>query len=122
MAQKKKRNKNVEVTASATLKGVRVSARKTRLLVEMIKNLHVDSALNTLRFSNKKRGDILEKLLLSAIANARENHNADADDLWVVGGWVNEGTTLMRFKPRARGSAFPIRKKSSHITLQVGVR
>lgn len=116
------KNKTAEVVASASLKGVRVSARKTRLLVEMIKNLHVDSALNALRFSNQKRAAILEKLLLSAIANARENHDADADDLWVVGGWVNEGPTLMRYKPRARGSAFPIRKRSSHITLQVGVR
>lgn len=111
---------NRKVVAKASLRNVRVSPRKTRHVVEMIKGLQVDAAVNALRYSKQKRAQLIEKLLMSAIANAREQADADIDDLYVVGGWVDEGRKMMRFKPRARGSAFPIRKRSSHITLQVG--
>ncbi len=116
---KKIRNKVVEVIASATLKGAKVSPRKTRLVVDMVRDMQVENALNTLSYSTQKRAEIVRKVLQSAIYNAKEK-GADVDDLWVVGAWVDEGTVMMRFKPRARGSAFPIRKRSSHITFQVG--
>ena len=116
---KKINNKPVEVIASATLKGAKMSPRKTRLVVDMVRDMQVENALNALKYSNQKRADVVHKLLQSAVYNAKEK-GADVDDLWVVGAWVDEGTVAMRFKPRARGSAAPIRKRSSHITLQVG--
>lgn len=119
MANKTANRKNVEVVATATLKNVKYSARKTRLVVDMIRNQQVEPALNALEFSPKKRAKTVKKLLLSAVANAREK-GADVDSLWIVGAYVDEAATMMRFKPRARGSAFPIRRRSSHITLELG--
>lgn len=114
-------NEKHNVVASATLRGAKVSPRKTRLVVNMVKNKHVESALSALAFSKQKRAGMFKALIESAIANAKEK-GADIDKLWVVGAWVDEGPTMMRFKPRARGSAFPIRKRSSHITVQLGVK
>ena len=118
MAKKAKKEKNVVATAS--LRNVRVSPQKTRIVVNMIKNLQVESALNALRFDNGKRSTLIEKLIMSAIANAREQSAANVDDLWVVGAWVDEGRVMTRYKPRARGSAFPIKRRSSHVTVQLG--
>ena len=120
MATKAKRmKKKPEVIAKASLNGVRVSARKTRLVMDMIKKLQVEQALSSLEFDPQKRSRLLKKLLLSAVANAKEK-GVNVDSLWVVGGYVNEGETMSRYKPRARGSAGPIRKRSSHVTLEVG--
>jgi large subunit ribosomal protein L22 len=109
------------VVASATLRHVRVSAQKARLVINMIKGKQLEPALQILRFSPKKTAGFAEKLLKSAMANAQEK-GADLDKLWIIGGWVDMGRTLKRFMPRAQGRATPIRKRSAHITLQLGER
>ncbi|WKZ56322.1 MAG: 50S ribosomal protein L22 [Bdellovibrionota bacterium] len=121
MARRKSTKKETETPAayqgSAMLRHVRIAPRKARLVVDLVKGKQVDHALRVLQFSKTKGASLVHKLLKSAIANARENHGADVDKLWVSGGWVNEGRTMKRYMPRARGSATEIRKRSSHITL-----
>lgn len=99
------------------LRHVRIAPRKARLVINLVKGKQVEHAMRVLTFDKTKGAALVKKLLQSAIANARENHGADVDKLWVSGGWVNEGRTMKRFMPRARGSATEIRKRSSHITL-----
>ena len=116
---KTKSSENTEV-ARATLRHIRMSPRKIRLVVDLIRGKQVEPALTLLKFSPKKGAKIAHKLLESAIANAREHARADVDKLWVTSGWVNEGRTLSRYRPAAHGRATPIRKRSSHMTLVVG--
>lgn len=121
MAKKtqQKAGNNAEV-ASATLRHIRMSPRKARLVVDLIRGKQVEPALAILKFSPKKGAKLAHKLLQSAIANAREHARADVDRLWVTKSWVDEGRTLKRFMPAAHGRAAPIRKRSSHMTIVVG--
>lgn len=109
------------VIAQATVKHVRMSPRKCRLVVDMIRGKQIEPALQMLRFSPKKGASFARKALESAIANAREK-GADVDELWVTGCFVDMGRTLKRFIPAAQGRAVPNYKKSSHITIQLGRR
>ena len=102
---------------SATLKRCRISPQKCRLAANPLRGLSVERALETLRFSNTKPAFLLLKLLESAIANAENNEGADIDELTVHTIWVNQGSTLDRFRARARGRAAPIKKRTSHITI-----
>lgn len=121
--EKKRKDSNIATeTARATARHVRISPRKARLVIELVKGRHVEEALKILRFTPKKGARITEKLLQSAIANARETKGADVDRLWVTGGSVGMGRTLKRFMPRAQGRATPIKKSSSHITIVLGER
>jgi large subunit ribosomal protein L22 len=104
---------------SAKLKGARISAQKARLVADQIRGQAVGSALNTLTFSTKKGAHLVKKLLESAIANAEHNEGADVDELSVAKIFVDEGTTMKRIKPRAKGRADRIFKRSCHITLAV---
>ncbi len=106
--------------ARATLSHIRMSPRKARLVIDLIRGKKVEPALNILRYSPKKGASFAKKLLESAIANAREQARADVDSLWVTAGWVNEGRTLKRYMPAAHGRATPIRKRSSHMTIVLG--
>lgn len=106
----------------ATLKFVRISPQKARLALNLIKGRQVAMAIDSLRFTPKKSTKLVLKVLQSAISNAREHSGADVDKLWVVDGWVNMGRSIRRFMPRARGSATPIIKRSSHITVRVAER
>lgn len=104
----------------ATLKGVRLSAQKGRLVADQIRGLPVDRALNLLAFSPKKGAVILRKVLESAIANAEHNEGADIDDLRITSLHVEQGPTLKRFTARAKGRGNRISKPTCHIYMTVG--
>jgi large subunit ribosomal protein L22 len=101
--------------ASAKLTFVRISPRKTRLVVDMIRGREIQSALNILRFSPQPSAKLISTLLRSAVANAEQKGVADVDNLYVKTVYVNAGTVLKRFLPRAMGRASKIRKPTSHI-------
>lgn len=94
-----------------------MAPRKVRLVVNLIRGLSVDAAIKQLMFCDKAAAQPVMKLLKSAMANAEHNHKADLSTLSVAKITVDAGTTLHRFRPRAHGSAAPIRKRSSHITI-----
>ena len=104
---------------SAKLSGATISAQKARLVADQIRVKSAEEALDILTFSNKKAADLVLKLLNSAIANAEHNEGADVDELKVSSIFVNEGRTLKRLKPRAKGRADRILKRSCHITVKV---
>ncbi len=104
---------------AAKLSGARISAQKARLVADQIRGKKVDEALNLLTFSGKKAADVIKKVLESAIANAEHNEGADVDDLRVSTVFVNEGRSMKRIKPRAKGRADRIIKRSCHITVKV---
>ena len=104
---------------AAKLSGARISAQKARLVSDQIRGKKVGEALNLLAFSNKKAAEIIKKVLESAVANAEHNEGADVDDLKVSTVFVNEGRSLKRIMPRAKGRADRIVKRSCHITVKV---
>ncbi|OHC15081.1 MAG: 50S ribosomal protein L22 [Pseudomonadales bacterium GWC2_63_15] len=104
---------------AAKLSGARISAQKARLVVDQIRGKKVGEALNLLAFSSKKAAAIIKKVLESAVANAEHNEGADVDDLKVSSVFVNEGRSLKRIMPRAKGRADRIVKRSCHITVKV---
>ena len=97
---------------AAKLKGARMSAQKARLVADQIRGKSVESALEILQFSGKKGADIIKKVLESAIANAEHNDGADVDELKVSTIFVDEGMTMKRIKPRAKGRAQPKARSS----------
>jgi large subunit ribosomal protein L22 len=101
--------------ASAKLTFARISPRKTRLVVDMIRGREIQSALNILKFSPQPSAKLISNLLRSAVANAEQKGIADVDRLYVKTAYVNAGTVLKRFLPRAMGRASKIRKPTSHI-------
>ena len=103
--------------AKAKLISVRLSPRKTRLVVDMVRGQGIQAALNILRFSPQPSAKIVAKLLNSAVANAEQKGVADVDKLYVKSIFVDGGTVLKRFTPRAMGRASKIRKPTSHITV-----
>lgn len=95
----------------------RISARKARLVADLIRNKDVRIALGILRNTDKKAAELFEKLLSSAIANATHNHGMDATKLFIKELLVNEGPTLKRFQPHSQGRAFKILKRTSHLSI-----
>ncbi len=104
---------------AARLKGARISAQKARLVADQVRGMPVEEALSLLEFSNKKAAHIVKKVLNSAIANAENNEGADVDELKVSSVFVDEGMTMKRLRPRAKGRADRILKRSCHITVKV---
>lgn len=104
---------------TAKLSNAPLSAQKSRLVADMIRNMNVAKAVDILKFTPKKAAKIMLKLLESAIANAENNHAADVDELKVGQIYVDEGPTYKRMSPRAKGRANRISKRTSHITLKV---
>ena len=104
---------------AARLKGARISAQKARLVADQVRGRPVEEALSLLEFSNKKAAHIVRKVLNSAIANAENNEGADVDELKISSIFVDEGMTMKRIRPRAKGRSDRIFKRSCHITVKV---
>lgn len=98
---------------------VRVTPRKARRVVDLIRGLPADEAQAVLRFAPQSASDPVGKVLASAIANAEHNDKLDRENLTIEGAWVDEGPTLKRIRPRGFGRAFRVTKRTSHITVVV---
>ncbi len=105
---------------TATIRGVRISAQKARLVADLIRGKSVAQALDTLTFTPKKAAVIIKKALESAIANAEHNDGADIDELRVTTIFVDKAQSLKRFSARAKGRGNRIEKQTCHIVVKVG--
>ena len=108
--------------AKAVSRFVRVSPRKARIVIDQIRGKSVPAAREILKFTNRGIAETVEKPLNSAVANAEHNHHVRAESLVVKTAFADEGPTLKRIRPRAKGSASRIRKRTSHITIIVATR
>ena len=106
-------------SATATAKTIRIAPRKVRLVTDLIRGKSRGEAISILKFTPRSASPAVEKVLMSAIANAEHNYDLDLENLFVSEAFVNEGPTMKRFRPRAKGSASPINKRTSHITIVV---
>ncbi|BCK53058.1 MULTISPECIES: 50S ribosomal protein L22 [Nocardia] len=106
-------------TARATAKFVRVTPMKARRVVDLVRGKRVEDALNILRFAPQAASEPVAKVVASAAANAENNLGLNPDTLVISTAYVDEGATMKRFQPRAQGRAFRIRKRTSHITIEV---
>ena len=107
------------MSTSAKLTNSRLSPQKMRLVADQVRGLPVERALDVLTFSNKKAATVIKKVLESAIANAEHNDGADIDELKISEILVDAGPTMKRLRPRARGRADRIIKRTSHLKLTV---
>lgn len=105
----------MEVTAS--LKNVRVSARKARLVVDAVRGKKVTEAMAILKFMPQKTAGDLESLMKSVAANAENNFDLDPEDLWIKAIYADEGPTYKRFRAKARGRVGRIQKRTTHLTV-----
>ena len=108
---------NDVIEAKATLRFARISSRKVKIVADLIRGKNVQEALAIVKFAPKASSEIIEKLLNSAIANAENNHFMNRSNLVVSEIYANQGPTLKRIRPAAKGSAVRIRKRTSHITI-----
>ena len=106
-------------TAKATAKFVRVTPMKARRVIDLVRGKNVDEALDILQFAPQTASEPVAKVLASAVANAENNLDLDRRTLVVAQAFADEGPTMKRFRPRAQGRAFRIRKRTSHITVVV---
>jgi large subunit ribosomal protein L22 len=105
----------------ATAKYLRIAPRKARLVADEIRGKSYPEAVSILRFTNKRAAQIVGGVIDSAAANAEHNHDADPDELFIREIRVDEGPTIKRYRARAMGRATMIRKRTSHITVELGV-
>lgn len=103
--------------SKAHLSYARISNRKVKIVIDLIRNKPIGEAIAILKFSPKAASSLVEKLVNSAVANAENNHHLDVEKLFVKEIYANQGPTLKRIQPRAQGRAFPIRKRTSHISV-----
>jgi large subunit ribosomal protein L22 len=103
----------------AQAKYIRQSPYKVRRVLDLVRGLPVEDARHVLSFTDRRAAATVRKVLDSAVANAEHNHALDADELFVAQAYADEGPTLKRWRPRARGRATRIRKRTSHITIVV---
>lgn len=103
-------------------RSLRISPRKARAVIDLIREKPVEEARAILKFSDKRGAELAEKVLNSAVANAVHNNDLSEDLLFISEAYVDEGSTLKRWRPRALGRAAQIRKRTSHITVKVRER
>lgn len=108
--------------ARATAKYVRVSPRKARIVIDQVRGKDVIAAQDLLRFNERAISEVVEKVVNSAAANAQDKYGIRPENLYIKACYVDEGPTLKRFRPRAKGSASRINKRTSHITVIVAPR
>lgn len=108
--------------AKAIARHIRMSSRKVGIVLDLIRGKDVREAEAILKYTPKDAAVAVEKVLKSAVANAEHNYNLDVNRLYVAEAYACQGTTLKRFRPRAQGRAYRIRKRTSHITLVVKER
>ena len=111
------RKENADRRPHATAKHIRISSRKVKIVIDLIRGKQVMEAKAILKSTPKAAGEPVEKLLDSAIANAENNMELSRDNLYVAEIYANQGPTLRRYRPRAQGRATRIRKRTSHITI-----
>ena len=114
---KRERNANKDTRPSAKLSYARVSVQKACFVLDAIRGKDVQTALGILAYNPRYGSSVIEKLLKSAIANAENNHGMKSNKLYVAEIYANQGPTLRRIRPAAKGSAVRIRKRTSHITI-----
>ena len=117
MSKAAKKTEDAGYISKAVLRHTRVSPQKARLVVDLVRGKRVEKALDILECCDKKTAPLLKKLLMSAVANAKDRSRVDIDELFVRRAWVDTGRTFRRIMPRARGSAAPIIKRHSTITV-----
>ncbi len=108
--------------AKAVARYVRVTPQKARRVVDLIRGMNAGEAQAVLQFAPQAASEPIGKVLASAVANASNNLNLDPASLWISQAFVDEGPTMKRFRPRAQGRAYRIRKRTSHITVVVESR
>jgi large subunit ribosomal protein L22 len=106
----------------AILRYARISSRKVKIVLDLIRNKNIDEAYGILKYTPKAASSLLYKLLKSAEANAVNNNELDREKLYIAEAYANQGPTLKRIRPRAQGRAYRIRKRTSHITIAVKER
>ena len=116
---KRLRNENKDTRPKATVSYARVSVTKACFVLDAIRGKDVETALGILLYNPRYASSLIEKLLKSAIANAENNFGLEKANLVVSEAFANEGPTMKRFRPRAKGSASPINKRTAHITVAV---
>ncbi len=119
MAKKTNAKKEEQTLYQAKLNKVTISARKARLVVDLVRGKRVQTAIDTLAYTHKKAAPMVKKLIESAVANASQQATVDVDQLVVKEIYVGEGKTTYRWLPRAQGRATPMRKRTSHITVKL---
>ncbi|HIA27056.1 MAG TPA: 50S ribosomal protein L22 [Planctomycetes bacterium] len=101
----------------ASHKFARVTARKARYVMDLVRNKPVEGALETLRFTHRRASPLIAKVIKSAMHNAIQESGSEPENLVIERAYVDEGPTMKRWRPRARGSAFPILKRTSHLNI-----
>ncbi len=119
---KKQRNEVKDLRPKAHVKNVRLSDTKARIVMEQIKGKDVGVALAILKYSPRYAAEIVEKLLCSAVANGENNLGLDPNKLYVQEVFANQGPTMRRIRPRAKGSAYRINKKTCHLSIVLNER
>jgi large subunit ribosomal protein L22 len=106
----------------ASHKFARISPRKARLLMDLIRGRDVDDAITMLRFAKQRASGMVEKVVRSAVANANEMPAPPRNTLFVAKAWVDPGPVIKRFQPKDRGKAYPINKRTSHLVVTLDER
>ncbi|MGM0596851.1 MAG: 50S ribosomal protein L22 [Myxococcota bacterium] len=120
---KRKRIKEDRATyPRASLNNVRIAPRKARIIANMIRGKDVEEALSLLAFTNKRAAKLIKKLLMSATYNAEEYFDFEPEESYIKTIYVDEGPVMKWRRPRARGRAFRINKRTSHITIKLDLR
>ena len=100
----------------------RIAPRKARLIMDLVRGRDVDDAISMLRFAKQRASVFVEKVIRSAVANANERDVAPRGTLYVAKAWVDPGPIIKRFQPKDRGKAYPIKKRTSHLVVEIAER